>query len=150
MHEDRDLTWRVCRVPEMLADRMAKLARGWGTTSSYVYRASMRVVALHPPEYPVAYPSVRSKDVVCQIVVPRNLKATTEVLVDRFFYARLPWLYLYGSTKLEELERLVRLDLRDQMTMDEERYRYWLHGGQPACIPTTARAPGVRSKRRPF
>ncbi len=73
MHEDQDLRIRAFLVPTLVADRMAGLAKHYKTTSGYVYRAAIRVVAARPPEHPVAYPSVRSADVQVQLVLSAPL-----------------------------------------------------------------------------
>jgi hypothetical protein len=152
MHEDQDLTSHTTRLPSLVLDRVWDIAREFRTTPNHVYRTAARTVALHPPASPVAYPSVihvPRRSGRASIPMSRNLRETIRYLQTQFFYERPAWLYLYGTViEAPTFARLLGTDAEALAQLDEERYRYWLHGGQPACIPTTARAPGVRYRRR--
>ena len=152
MLEGQDLTSRRCQLPSLVLDRVAAIAQANHTHLGHVYRTAIRTVALCPPEHPVAYPSVihvARRGSIASFTMSRHLREVARVLEARFFYSRQAWLYLYGTaTSLPTFDRLLGMTPEALDRLDEERYRYWSTGGQPACIPTTARAPGVRSRRR--
>jgi hypothetical protein len=152
MPEDQDLTSHTIRLPSLVLDRVADIAAEHRTTTRHVYRTAARTVALHPPAGPISYPSVihvPRRGSMTSIPMTRNLREVIRYLQTQYFYERPAWLYLYGTAVAQPtFLRLLALDDEALALRDEERYRHWLHGGQPACIPTTARAPGVRYRRR--
>jgi hypothetical protein len=146
-----DTKTRRTKLPTLVADRCADVAYAHKTTMQRVYQTAVRLVAYYPPDGPVAYPSVihasRSASDT-SIRLSLQLYEVCKYLERRYFYERLPWLLLYGtSIQPDVFAHLLALDAEALAELDVRRYNYWSSGGQPLCIPTTARAPGVKARR---
>lgn len=147
----RDTKIRSTKTPPLILDRCADLAREHDVTAQAVYQTAIRTVAYYPPDAPVAYPSlihVPKRGGRVSVHLSLQMYEVCKYLERRYFYCRLPWLILYGTVVQPDIfAHLLTLDAEALAELDKRRYTYWSSGGQPLCVPTTARAPGVKARR---